>query len=105
MSNETAVKIKDGRSAPRKPHVPLPRSATKELGHEIARRRNNMGLTQEELAEKLGLKRQYLSDVERAYKNTGVDSIERIAKGLGLRLALVPLTSDEVIANNVESIQ
>lgn len=50
-------------------------------------KRETLDLTQEDLAEKAGLHRTYLSDVERGARNPSLESIERLAKGLGITIA------------------
>ena len=44
--------------------------------------RTSMCISQEELAEKCGLHRTYISDIERGRRNISIDNIERIAIGL-----------------------
>ena len=39
-------------------------------------------ISQEELAERCGLHRTYISDIERGTRNVSIDNIERIAAGL-----------------------
>jgi transcriptional regulator with XRE-family HTH domain len=45
------------------------------------------GWTQVVLAEKLGLDRSYLADVERGKRNISIVNLEIIAKGFGLSMA------------------
>lgn len=47
--------------------------------------RLSMKLSQEELADKCGLHRTYISDIERGYRNVSIDNIGRIADGLGVK--------------------
>jgi transcriptional regulator with XRE-family HTH domain len=44
--------------------------------------RNNLGLSQEELAEQAGLHRTYIGSIERAERNVSIDNIEKIARAL-----------------------
>ena len=48
-------------------------------------RREALGLTQEEFAERAGLHRTYLSDVERGTRNLSLVIIERVAAALTLK--------------------
>jgi transcriptional regulator with XRE-family HTH domain len=42
------------------------------------------GMSQEELAQRAGLHRTYVSGVERGLRNVSIDNIEKIAGGLGI---------------------
>lgn len=58
------------------------------VGANIKRLREAQGLSQEELAERAGMHRTYVSQIERAVKNLTIISLDKVAKGLG-----VPLTA------------
>ena len=49
--------------------------------------REELGLTQEDLAEKAGIHRTYLSDIERGSRNVSLLNIERLASALSLSLS------------------
>ena len=57
------------------------------LGRKVRKLRMQRGWTQVEMAEKLGLDRSYLADVERGKRNISVLNLELIAQGLGLSLS------------------
>ena len=57
------------------------------LGRKVRKLRLQRGWTQVEMAEKLGLDRSYLADVERGKRNISVLNLELIAEGLGLSLS------------------
>ena len=57
------------------------------FGFAVKDRREELGLTQEDLAEKAGIHRTYLSDVERGSRNLCLINIERMADALDLSLA------------------
>ncbi len=57
------------------------------FGFAVKTRREALGLTQEGLADKAGIHRTYLSDVERGTRNLSLVNIERLAKALGLGLS------------------
>jgi transcriptional regulator with XRE-family HTH domain len=57
------------------------------FGYAVKVRREALGLTQEDLAEKAGIHRTYLSDVERGTRNLSLVNIERLAEGLSIRLS------------------
>ena len=64
-------------------HMSRPQSAQVALGRNVRKRREQIDLTQENLAEKAELDRTYISDIERGARNLSLSSILRIAKALG----------------------
>lgn len=58
----------------------------KPLGQTIRARRDALGLTQEQLAEKAGLHWTFISGVERGIRNISILKLHRIATSLGVRL-------------------
>lgn len=56
-----------------------------ELAKAIREHRRRAGLTQTELAERAGIGRVYLSQVERAHKNPTVVVLVQLARGLGVQ--------------------
>jgi transcriptional regulator with XRE-family HTH domain len=56
----------------------------KSLAREIRRRRDRLGISQEELAARAGLHRNYIGFVERAEADPSMTKLFRIARGLGL---------------------
>ena len=69
--------------------MPDPR---KLLGDAIRRRRVDLGLTQEALAEKAGLHWTYISGIERGTRNVSIVKLYEIARGLNS--SVHQLTSD-----------
>ena len=57
------------------------------FGYAVKVCREERGMTQEDLADKAGIHRTYLSDVERGARNVCLLNIERLAAGLALSLA------------------
>ena len=57
------------------------------LAANMRRRRAELAISQERLAELADLHRTYVSSVERGQRNVGIDGLERIAKALKLRLS------------------
>lgn len=57
------------------------------FGYAVKVRREELGLTQEDLADKAGIHRTYLSDVERGTRNLSLVNIERLADALGIKLS------------------
>ena len=59
---------------------------SKVLGEAIRRQRVKAGLSQEQLAEKADLARNYIGNVERAEYKITVETLAKIAKALGVRV-------------------
>ncbi len=57
------------------------------FGFAVKDRREALGLPQEEFAEKAGIHRTYLSDIERGTRNVSLINIERVAQGLSMKLS------------------
>ena len=62
-------------------------SATIRFGLAIRQRRQEMSISQEDLAERAGLHRTYISDIERGSRNPSLESIERLAKALEIKIS------------------
>ncbi len=58
----------------------------KSFGASVRNWRKRLGISQEKLAERATLHRTYISDVERGARNVSLQSIERIARALGISL-------------------
>lgn len=58
--------------------------ALKTLGRRIAELRREKGLTQEALAEAMGVSRNHVADIELGVRNTGVWSLLLVCKALAL---------------------
>lgn len=59
----------------------------KQLGKKIQKRRKEIGLTQEELADKIGVSRQYMGFIEQARNVPSVEVLEKIARNLKISLS------------------
>ena len=57
------------------------------FGFAVKVRRETLELTQEDLAEKAGIHRTYLSDVERGTRNLSLINIERLASALSMSMS------------------
>jgi transcriptional regulator with XRE-family HTH domain len=60
---------------------------TVRFGHKLREIRLQRGISQEELAERAGLHRTYVSSVERGERNISLVNIENLARALGVTLA------------------
>ena len=56
------------------------------FGQAVRKIRRDQGISQEELAERCGLHRTYISDVELGKRNVSLENIERIATSLNKTL-------------------
>ncbi|MGA2244150.1 MAG: helix-turn-helix domain-containing protein [Verrucomicrobiota bacterium] len=61
--------------------------ARKSFGLTVKAGRKRRGLSQEELAERAGLQRSYVADVERGSRNLSLENITRLARALRVRVA------------------
>jgi transcriptional regulator with XRE-family HTH domain len=56
-----------------------------ELGREVRRRREAMGMTLEVLADRAGLTPNYIGTIENGQRNPSLTTLDKLAKGLGIR--------------------
>ena len=66
--------------------MPKRNDVSKILGKAIRAKRIKAGLTQEKLAERADLARNYIGNIERAEYKVTVETLVRIAKALGVRV-------------------
>ena len=57
------------------------------FGFAVRVRREELGLTQEDLADRARIHRTYLSDIERGTRNVSLINIERVAAALSLPIS------------------
>jgi transcriptional regulator with XRE-family HTH domain len=65
----------------------MPKDLLIRLGERIRKLRKKHGWTQVEFAEKVGIDRSFLADVERGKRNISILNVELIAKGLRVSLS------------------
>lgn len=53
------------------------------VAQNIRKTRNDIGISQEELADRCGLHRTYIGSVERCERNITIENLEKIADALG----------------------
>ncbi len=57
------------------------------FGIAVRKRRSELGISQEELADRADLHRTYIADIERGTRNVSLINIEKIARGLDTSIA------------------
>lgn len=57
------------------------------VGRRIRHLRNEIGISQEELADRAGIDRTYITSVECGKRNISIVNVEKIANALGVTLA------------------
>ena len=57
------------------------------FGFAVKVRREELSLTQEDLADRAGIHRTYLSDIERGSRNVSLINIERVSSALALPIS------------------
>lgn len=65
-----------------------------QLGTAIRTKRNDLGISQEELADRAGLHRTYISDIERGARNLSLESIDKLAGALQISIASLFVTAN-----------
>ncbi len=73
------------------------REEARKLGARIRQLRVARGWTQEQLAEHAGVHYKYLGDVERGVRNPALFNIARIARALGVPVAVLFMDEREVV--------
>lgn len=58
-----------------------------QFGRRVREMREGLDLSQEELAERAGLHRNYIGGIERGERNVAILNVVRLAEGLGVTLA------------------
>jgi len=57
-----------------------------EIARQLMKARLERGMTQEELAAKVGTRQSNISRIERGQQNTSIGLLNKVAKGLGMKL-------------------
>lgn len=57
------------------------------FGIAVRKRRNELTISQEDLAERAGLHRTYISDLERGKRNVSLENFEKLANALNLSIS------------------
>lgn len=67
-------------------YVDFNHNLERKFGLRIRHLRTSVDLSQEELAFRSGLHRNYISDVERGRRNISLRALDKLARGLGIEL-------------------
>lgn len=67
----------------------------KVFGNNVRKYRRKLGLSQEKFAEKCGLHRTYISDIECFHRSISLDNIQKIADALGVETYLLFIEEDK----------
>ena len=62
------------------------------FGLAVRKRRNELGISQEGLAERAGLHRTTVGDIERGIRNVSIENVEKLA--IGLEISISALFAD-----------
>ena len=73
------------------------------VGDRIKARRIELGMTQEELAQKAKISKGFLSDVENGRRNVGADTLLELASALSLSLDY--LMTGEIVPNETKTVE
>lgn len=60
---------------------------SRRFGEKVRKLRKERGISQEELAGRAGLHRTYVSSVERGERNVSLETIDKLARGLGFPMS------------------
>lgn len=66
----------------------------KRIGARIAEIRQANGLTQADVEERTGIKRNHLSRLEAGRYNPGFDTLQKVSEAMGMRVDFVPIDKD-----------
>jgi CheY-like chemotaxis protein/DNA-binding XRE family transcriptional regulator len=73
-----------------------------QFGAAIRSRRRALGISQEELADRAGLHRTYISDIERGERNISLESIEKLAAALESSICTLFTQAGETVSKTAE---
>lgn len=71
------------------------------MGVIIAAKRAEMAIGQKELADRAGIHRTYISDIERGRRNVTIGTLNKIAEVLGMTVGGLLTTAEKALAEDV----
>ncbi|MGN7387953.1 helix-turn-helix domain-containing protein [Sporosarcina sp. SAFN-015] len=75
-----------------------------EIVAQLIHRRIQLGLTQQEVADRAGLKQTAIARLEKEHAIPRLDTLDKVAQALGLRLTLVEDSLSEMESSSMEHI-
>jgi transcriptional regulator with XRE-family HTH domain len=84
--------------------VPAPPTFKAALGLAVKRRREELGLTQEQIANDTELHQRWISNVETGKRNPSYASLRRLAAGLDLSASELLARAEQIEASGVDAI-
>jgi len=69
--------------------------ALKVFAHNLRKYRNELGISQEEFAERAGLHRTYISAIECGKRSIALDNVQKIADALGIDTYLLFIENND----------
>ena len=69
------------------------------FGRAVREYRGRLGLSQDDLADRSGLNRNYIGDIERGTRNFGFRTLQRLAEGLGVQASELVAHAEELQAD------
>ncbi len=75
------------------------------LGQAIQARRRELEISQEELSQRSGVDRAFISEVERGQRNPSIGAVASIADGLKMKLSLLITRTEKIARSASESTQ
>lgn len=82
----------------------MPAKIQSHFGTAVRARRKHLGISQEELAERAGLHRTYVADVERGARNLSLGSIEKLAYALEISIPILFSHAGGVVNQSADAV-
>ncbi len=82
----------------------MPADIQSRFGTAVRARRKHLGISQEQLAERAGLHRTYVADVERGARNLSLASIEKLAHALDVSIPALFSQTGSVVSAGVDGV-
>lgn len=80
----------------------MPQDVLRKLGQRVRELRTSRGLTQEALAERVGFRASYFSQIESGTKGATIDTLAAVAAALGVTLSELFLDVDQPLPDELD---